>query len=217
MNALMANWSGLSAQRKVALAAAVLTTLFLTFYIARTATQPQMALLYGGLDQRSAGQVVAALDGLGVRSEVRGDQIFVPEGARDRARLDLARQGLPQMGQAGYELLDQLSGFGTTSEMFQAAYWRAKEGELARTILSVPGVRSARVHIGASSRRPFGRNQQKATAAVTVRTNGGALSEQTAVSIRYLVALAVSNLDASQVAVIDADNGVVLRPGEEKA
>ena len=32
--------------------------------------------------------------------------------------------------------LIRLSGFGTTSQMFDAAYWRAKEGELARTILA---------------------------------------------------------------------------------
>jgi len=57
--------------------------------------------------------------------------------------MTLAAEGLPAAGAAGYELLDQLSGFGTTAQMFDAAYWRAKEGELARTILSIPEVRAA--------------------------------------------------------------------------
>ena len=48
-----------------------------------------------------------------------------------------AREQRPQ----GYELLDSLSGFGTTSQMFDAAYWRAKEGELARTIVVQPACR----------------------------------------------------------------------------
>ena len=50
----------------------------------------------------------------------------------------LAAKGLPAGGPAGYEILDNLSGFGTTSQMFDAAYWRAKEGELARTITGSP-------------------------------------------------------------------------------
>ena len=32
--------------------------------------------------------------------------------------------------------------FSTTSQIFDAAYWRAKEGELARTILASPAVAS---------------------------------------------------------------------------
>ena len=58
--------------------------------------------------------------------------------ARDRIRMALAAKGLPAGGPAGYEILDNLSGFGTTSQMFDAAYWRAKEGELARTITGSP-------------------------------------------------------------------------------
>ncbi len=60
--------------------------------------------------------------------------IYVDAAQRDSLRMVLAGQGLPATGGAGYELLDSLSGFGTTSQMFDAAYWRAKEGELARTI-----------------------------------------------------------------------------------
>ena len=216
MNAISETWSQLSTQKKVILVGAVAATLALVLMLARVASTPSMALLYGGLDQQTAGEVVAALDGMNVPSEVRGDSIYVPAGQRDRVRLSLAQQGLPQKGQAGYELLDQLSGFGTTSEMFQAAYWRAKEGELARTLLSHPGVQSARVHIGANARRPFERSNGISTASVTVSMKGGApLEEDAAVSMRFLVALAVANLDPTQVGVIDARNGVVLRPGDE--
>ena len=73
--------------------------------------------------------------------------------------MDLAAQNLPQQGGAGYEILDEMSGFSTTSQMFDAAYWRAKEGELARTILSIPSVRSARVHLTAPQSRGY-RDQQ---------------------------------------------------------
>lgn len=217
MAALLNTINALDLRKKIILGVAVLATLGLVMLVARGATQPTMALLYGGLDPKAAGEVIGALEQMAVKTEVRGDAIFVPINERDRARLSLAKEGLPAQGQAGYELLDGLTGFGTTSEMFEAAYWRAKEGELARTIAAVPGVRSARVHIGASARRPFARSAKKSTAAVTVTTGGGPLSSASALSIRYLVALAVADLDPTQVAVIDARHGVVLRPGEERA
>jgi flagellar M-ring protein FliF len=104
------------------------------FGISRMASAPSMALLYSGLDPAAAGEVVSALEAEGVAFEVRDAAILVDSSQRDRLRMDLAARGLPAGGPAGYELLDNLTGFGTTSQMFDAAYWRAKEGELARTI-----------------------------------------------------------------------------------
>ena len=97
-----------------------------------------MAMLYSGLDATAAGEVVAELEAEGVAFEVDGAAILVDAAARDRIRMQLAAKGLPAGGPAGYEILDSLSGFGTTSQMFDAAYWRAKEGELARTITGSP-------------------------------------------------------------------------------
>ena len=131
-----------------------------------------MSLLFGGLEARAAGDVIAALDQRGIPYDVRGGAIYVPTAQRDTLRMGLASEGLPTNGSQGYELLDSLSGFSTTSQMFDAAYWRAKEGELARTILASPHVRAARVHISTSATRPFQRDQAP-TAAVTVTTAGG--------------------------------------------
>ena len=86
----------------------------------------------------------------------------------------LAGQGLPANSGTGYELLDGLSGFGTTSQMFDAAYWRAKEGEIARTILANPLIRAARVHIAQAPTKAF-QPEQKAKASVTVSTAAGGL------------------------------------------
>ena len=74
-------------------------------------------------------RVIRALDQRGVVYEVVGDTIRVDATQRDSLRMVLAAEGLPATGVAGYELLDGLTGFGTTSQMFDAAYWRAKEGE----------------------------------------------------------------------------------------
>jgi flagellar M-ring protein FliF len=100
--------------------------------------------------------------------------------------------------------------------MFEATYWRALEGELARTILATPGVREARVHIASPTGRPFQRAAQP-SASVTVTMGNGALSPQNAEAIRFLTASAVAGLDPSRVSVIDAAYGAVLRPGEDAA
>lgn len=216
MNGLLSIWEGSDSRQRIVAALAAIAALLALGGLASVALTPSMSLLYAGLDQNSAGAVVSALEARGVTYEVRGDGIFVESGQRDATRMALASDGLPESGAAGYELLDSLSGFGTTAEMFDAAYWRAKEGELARTILALPSVRKARVHVANPVRRPF-QGGGSATASVVVTTGGNALSGQQAEAIRFLVASAIAGLQLENVSVIDAERGVVLRAGEEGA
>jgi len=217
MDRLLETWRKLSAQRRIVLIGAGVATLVAVLALAQMAARPGMSLLYSGLDPATAGEIVGQLEQMQVASEVRGDAIYVASDARDRVRLSLARQGLPRQGQAGYELLDQISGFSATSEMFDAAYWRAKEGELARTLLAATGVSAARVHLAVPSRRPFARESAAPSASITITMAGGGLGREQARAMRYLVALAVPGLDPTQVAVIDSQAGMVLAPGEESA
>lgn len=217
MSQLIATWQGLDTRRRFVLLGALGLTLLAVLSLAQIATRPGKALLYSGLDPAAAGEVVGALEQMNIEAEIRGDAIYVTEDARDRVRLALASEGLPRQGQAGYELLDQISGFSATSDMFNAAYWRAKEGELARTLLASPGVRAARVHIAMPTRRPFARSDAQPTASVTVTMAGGALSPQQAMAMRYMTALAVEGLEPDQVAVIDSRAGMVLAPGTGNA
>ncbi|MEM8935798.1 MAG: flagellar basal-body MS-ring/collar protein FliF [Pseudomonadota bacterium] len=213
MSGLVSVWGTLTTQKKLALIAAVVATIGAFSMLARTASRPSMTLLYAGLEGRTAGDVITALEQMDVAFDVRGDAIYVPAQNRDSARMALAAKGLPQSGQAGYELLDTLNGFSTTSDMFDATYWRAKEGELARTITTTPGVSSARVHIATQSGGPFSRNAAEPTAVVTVTMGRGALKNAQANSIRYLVGSAVPGLSPESVAVLDSERGVVLSPG----
>ncbi|MEO1137023.1 MAG: flagellar basal-body MS-ring/collar protein FliF, partial [Pseudomonadota bacterium] len=206
-------WNEMSASRKAILVAVLAATLIVFSAVMNVATKPRMTFLYGGLDASAAGDVLSALEGMDVDAEVRGDAIYVPENRRDSLRMALARQGLPQQGQPGFELLDELNGFATTSEMFDAAYWRAKEGELARTLLATPGVKSARVHIAVPKASSFARNRRPPSASATITMSRGRLDMQQATAMRYLIALAVPDMQAEQVAIIDSVNGVVLKPG----
>lgn len=201
-------WNGLTNGRKMALLVALAATFIGVLAIGALGTTKRTELLYSGLDAAAAGEVVAALDARNIVYEVKGGAIYVDSMERDRLRMSLAAEGLPAVGAKGYELLDNLSGFGTTSQMFDAAYWRAKEGELARTIVAAPHIRSARVHLSPANTRPFQRGGQ-ARAAVTVSTTTGTLSRDQANALRHLLAASIDSLPIANVSVIDDVAGLI--------
>ena len=214
MKQLQKFWEGLDPRRRLIAGLSALAILAAVFGISRVATEPSMAMLYSGLDSAAAGEVVAELEAEGVAFEVDGSSILVDRAARDRIRMQLAAKDLPAGGPAGYEILDNLSGFGTTSQMFDAAYWRAKEGELARTITGSPNVRTARVHLANPVSQPFSRTPA-GSASVTVTMSRGDLDRGQAEAIRYLVSSAVAGVAPDAVAVIDSARGVVLAGKED--
>src|SRR5690606_5352011 len=179
-------WQALDMWRRIIVVVATLAVFALVLIIARGAARPSMQLLYAGLDPAGAGEVLAALDQRGLAYEVDGSAIYVEAAQRDALRMGLAAEGLPRLDSGGYELLDGLSGFGTTSQMFDVAYWRAKEGELARTIAATPAIRSARVHIAVAPQSGF-RTAPKPSASVTVSAAAG-ISRAQARALRFLVA-----------------------------
>jgi flagellar M-ring protein FliF len=211
---LISLWSSFDARRRMVIVGATLAVFLAVIGLARMAGTPGMGLLYAGLDGASAGEVVAALEQRGVVYEVRGDSIYVDTAQRDSLRMTLAADGLPAMGAAGYELLDGLSGFGTTSQMFDAAYWRAKEGELARTILANTQIKAARVHIAQAPSQAFRRDQHP-TASVTVTTTIGNLPVGQANALKHLVAAAVAGMLPEDVAVIDTVGGLIETGGND--
>ena len=211
MQQVLSFWSVLDMRRRIAVIVATLAMFAAVLALARVASAPSMTLLYAGLEAPAAGDVVRALDQRGAIYEIRGDSIWVSASQRDQLRMTLAGEGLPQNSGAGYELLDQLSGFGTTAQMFDAAYLRAKEGELARTISTNPFIRSARVHLAVPAAQAF-RRDQRPSASVTVTTASGGMTPNQAQAIRHLVAAAVAGLMPDDVSVIDSAGGLVPVP-----
>ncbi|MFV0302407.1 MAG: flagellar basal-body MS-ring/collar protein FliF [Paracoccus sp. (in: a-proteobacteria)] len=208
MQKLQDYWSERSSKQRAVLVAAFIAAFLAVSAFSWAASRPSMAVLYAGLDPTVAGEVIAGVERAGVAYQVRGDSIYVDASQRDRLRMGLAAEGLPADGTAGYELLDGMSGFGTTSQMFDAAYWRAKEGELARTILALPNVKSARVHLAVSQGRGY-RRDETATASVTLTTKTGPISQAQARSLKYLLSSGVPGLLPESVTVIDSERGVV--------
>jgi flagellar M-ring protein FliF len=194
--------------------AAMLTAFFL--YIAGAITEPPKTILYAGLEPRDAAAVTAKLDAMNVKYDAKGDggTILVPADQVTKLRMALAQDNLPAAG-VGYEIFDKSDAFGTTAFVQNINRLRALEGELARSVQTIDGIESARVHLVIPEREIFSRDDQTPSASVVLKTRS-VLGREQVTAIQHLVAAAVANLNAARVAIVD-DRGNLLAGGDEKS
>ena len=218
MKAILDGLRALGPTRLAAMGAVAAGLLALLAMMAmRTGSGDQMALLYGDLDQREASQIVDVLNRRHTpyRLGAGGGQIFVPADQVPEARMSLAKDGLPSGGSIGYELFDKGDGYLFSSFQQKIAETRAMEGELARTIRSIHGIRAARVHLVLPRREPFERGQQEAQASVMLTMAGAQrLDAEGVQAILNLVAAAVPGLRPHNIAVVDSRGDLLARSGQ---
>lgn len=166
------------------------------------------ALLYSNLDLREASEVTTALDGAGIKYSSKGDgsTIFVSRDEVGEARMLVAGKGLVTSGSVGYEIFDNQSVLGQTEFQQNINEKRALEGELARTILTMRGINSARVMIALPRRELFQSDAAEPTASVVVGVTGGQLSAAQVQAIRNVIASSVPNLKPEKVTLTDTSN-----------
>ena len=215
IKSIIDNLRGLGPKRLAMMggAAAIIMAVVLTAAI--YLNRPAYETLYVGLDRNDVGQIGSVLSEAGIRYDVSSDgtSVMVAAGKTGQARMLLAERGLPTSSNAGYELFDNVGSFGLTSFMQEVTRVRALEGEIARTIQSITGIKSARVHIVMPERASFRREEQAPTASVVIRADR-ADGMKAALAIRHLVAAAVPRLQADKVTVLDA-TGELLAAGDD--
>lgn len=192
-------------QRVFAALAAVLVFGGIAFFV-NWNKERQFKPLYTGLAPEDAAAITAKLREGSVEYRVteNGGTILVPERSIPETRLAMAAAGIPRTGRAGFELFDKTN-FGQTDFAEQVNYRRALEGELERSVMSIAGVESARIHITFPKDSLFTESKQAAKASVLVTLKSGAkLSALNVDAIGKLVASAVEGLDAEQVSVVDS-------------
>lgn len=212
---ILRNLQALGPRKLAALAAAAVLTLAVVGVGSLYLNRPSYETLYVGLDRSDVNQIGIALGEAGIDFDVGSDgtTVLVPVGKTSQARMLLAEKGLPTSANAGYELFDNVGSLGLTSFMQQVTKVRALEGEIARTIQSIAGIKAARVHIVMAERANFRREAQKPSASVMIRT-GGLDAARSANSIRHLVAAAVPGLNAEDVTILDS-SGTLLASGDD--
>lgn len=207
---LWANLMELGVRRLVALVLIGLATIATVGAGAYYLSRPEQTVLYTGLDGDDVTRIGSALRDAGIQFDISADggSVMVSHAQTAKARMLLAEKGLPRGANSGYELFDELGSLGLTSFMQEVTRVRALEGELARTIQLMKGIRAARVHIVLPEKGSFRRDQQPPSASVVIRSDVPD-DVRTADAIRHLVAAGVPGMEASKVTVLDTSGGIL--------
>jgi flagellar M-ring protein FliF len=215
---LLNNLLELGPRRLIALGligfAVLVTVVGGAYYLSR----PEFETLYTGLSREDVTRIGAALREQSITFDVNasGDAVSVRPSQTTQARMLLAEKGLPTSANAGYELFDKIGSLGLTSFMQEVTKLRALEGEIARTVQLMKGVKAARIHIVLPVRGSFRGTQQPPSASVVLRTDG-TMEARTAQSIRHLVTAAIPGMTRDKVTVLDADGSLLLAEEDESS
>ncbi len=182
------------------------------------AQKPGYQLLFGDLNERDVLEVVQSLQAAGIDHQVntRSGAVMVVPDQIDEARLKLAAEGLPGGSAMGVEMIQEESGFAVSQFMEGARYQHVLETELARTIVKLRPVESARVHLAIPQQSVFLRDRRPPSASVLLHLHSGRrLEPQQVASVVQLVASSIPDLQASQVTVVDHMGQLLNSPGDD--
>ena len=202
--------------KQVGLLAGVAAAVAAAIWLVLWSQGQNYTVLYGQLSERESGQVMDALTAAGIEFKLNpSGAVSVPESKVQEARIRLASQGLPQSDSMGIEMIQKESALGSSSMMESARYQSVLETELARTIVKVQGVQTARVHLALPKPSVFLRDARKATASVMLQLYPGRRLEPGQVAaIVHLVASSVPELAASDVTLVDQAGTLLNSPDE---
>ena len=208
-------FQGLPALRQIGLMIGLAASVALGVSVVLWSQKPNYTLLYANLSSKDAGQVIDALQSSGIQFKVdeATGAVMVESSKLQSARMELAKDGLPEGNAMGFEMLQKEQGFGTSQFIETARFQRALEGELARTISELRNVKSARVHLAIPKRSVFLRDRSEPTASVmTDLYSGRTLDEEQIAAIVHLVSSSVPHLKPGNITVVD-QRGELLSSG----
>jgi flagellar M-ring protein FliF len=167
--------------------------------------KPELTTLYSSLPASEKSRVLTSLKDMGVEVEldpVTGD-ILVPMDAYHQARISLAAQGIPEQAIDSNSELANLP-IGVSRSVEGVTIRRAQELELAKSIVEISSVKSARVHLAIPEKSVFVRDQNPPTASVFVNLkNGRKLDKTQVLAITNLIAASIPNMNPNDVSIVD--------------
>lgn len=198
--------AGLTIGRQIGLMLGLALSVAIGVAIVLWSQEPSYGRLYSEIGESDVAEILEVLNKENIKYKVEtgSGAIMVPMDQVSSIKLKLAAQGLPKSNSLGYELLDKDQGFGTSKSVETVRFQRALEGEIARTIMSIQNVKTARVLLAIPAQSVFVRERKKPSASVIVNLyQGRSLDKGQVESIIHLVASSVPQLDAGQVTVVD--------------
>ena len=177
----------------------------LIFWGSRAATRPELVSAVSNVPIESAAELTDRLTNAGVKFSLEqgGQAIMVSREDLPKARVALAKGGMPNGARPGLELFDRPS-WGMNEFTQRINYRRALEGELERTISRMRGIERAEVHLALPDQGTFQQAGRTATASVMLALRGSASPATDVVQgIAHLVSNSVDGLPAENVSIHD--------------
>lgn len=209
-------FSGFTTGQKFITGISVIGLVLVGYLFMRYESRPNYQPLFTNLRSSDSGAVVAQLTASKIPYQLSngGATVLVPAAMVDKERVALAEQGLPSSGSVGFSTLEK-GGFTTSQFIQQVEYQQALEGQLAQTIESIQGVRSAQVSLVVPTQSAFAVGPQPTTTASILvdLVPGFTLSSSQVQAIIHLAASATPNLSPSNVTLVDNHGNVLSSSG----
>lgn len=207
-------WNALTSQQRAGLVTGTVVLAVATAGLAAWVLQDPMVSLGADLEADHLEEIEQQLDHAKVAYRIADDggAVLVARSQLGKARASIdGHVGAPPA--VGLELFKDTD-FSSTDFAQRINYQRALQGELTRTIETIAGVRSARVHVILPEAGLLKRESTKASAAVsvTMRTHQ-VLSASQVQGIQRLVAASVPQIGVQDVVVLDDSGRSLTRLG----
>ena len=167
--------------------------------------KPSRTTLYASLPEAEKSRIYDALinSGVDVTLDPTTGEVMVPAEDYHSSRIKLAALGLPESAPDGYDSLADIP-IGTSRSVETVRLKQAQEVELARSIMAISAVKSARVHLALPERSVFIREQIPPTASVFLQLDRGrSLDENQVIAIINLVSASIPSMSKDNVTVVD--------------
>lgn len=208
---------GLGPIRLAAIGAVMIGVVLFFGYLMSQSSTGNQALLFSQLDPADAAKIVHKIELMDIPVTVSpdGGSVYVPADKIARLRMEMAEEGLPNGGSIGYEIFDRGDVLSTSGNLVDINRVRALEGELAKSIKTISGVTSARVHLVLSKRELFSREKSESSASIVLKMKGSTKLTATQVqAVQNLVASAVPGLPIERISIVD-DKGNLLAKNKD--
>ncbi|MBI2603790.1 MAG: flagellar M-ring protein FliF [Deltaproteobacteria bacterium] len=199
-------WAKLSTLKKLSLFAAALLVAGTLTTVIILESRPDFQYLFTDLTPQDVTAIKGFMEKNNILDFVIDSKgIRVPVSMVDQLRLQLSQEGLPNQGVVGWEQFDHES-FTRTEFEQEVLRQRAIQGELSRTISSIEGITSARVHIVMPRTSLFVREQKKPTAAIYINTKRGvSIDPKQIKGIQHLVSKSVEGLEPANITILNSE------------
>lgn len=153
--------------------------------------------------------IINILDSSSIPYAIKNNIVEVEESKIGEAKIALDKGGLSNPETVGFELFNETD-YGMSDFAQKINFQRAIEGELARSIMSMEGIKYARVHLTPEKDTIYEVDKATAKASVVIETkNNYQLNKDTVEGIQSLVASAVGGLESKSVVLLNGSGEIV--------